>query len=345
MPATTTRGAFPYPLGGDPPDTDGDLKKLADAVAATAALDSQGTAAARPAAGVVGRYYYATDTGFLFRDTGTAWVQVAVLGAAQTFTTAQRVERTNTTGATGGFVTRVTGDTQDRARLDVTGELWLGPGGTTPADTRVYRDAAGLRVSRPLIGDDGVTGRKEAGGAAVTVTNRDDNTSSYLRRFGTALEVINNAYTASVLAVGDNGTLTLPSGTAALVAQGMRHTQAANDATVSTTSTGYVDLGGPEVQFVAPPSGVVTAFLHAYINGAGGHYSAETFDVTGNALVAGATDPAAVVAVSGAVAASSQYLVSGLIAGRTYRLRPRYRSSTGASVSFLYRRALVIPSP
>lgn len=40
------------------------------------ALDAQGTLAARPAAGIRGRYYYATDTGILSRDTGAAWVSV-----------------------------------------------------------------------------------------------------------------------------------------------------------------------------------------------------------------------------------------------------------------------------
>lgn len=46
------------------------------AIDAQAAIDIQGTAASRPAFGVVGRYYYATDTGVLTRDTGTAWIPV-----------------------------------------------------------------------------------------------------------------------------------------------------------------------------------------------------------------------------------------------------------------------------
>ncbi|MFN8623369.1 MAG: hypothetical protein U0869_21745 [Chloroflexota bacterium] len=46
-----------------------------------AALALQGTLAARPAStvgtpGLQGRLYYATDTGDLFYDTGTAWVNV-----------------------------------------------------------------------------------------------------------------------------------------------------------------------------------------------------------------------------------------------------------------------------
>jgi hypothetical protein len=38
------------------------------------AIDVQGTLAARPAAGTRGRYYFATDNGILYRDTGVAWV-------------------------------------------------------------------------------------------------------------------------------------------------------------------------------------------------------------------------------------------------------------------------------
>lgn len=39
-----------------------------------AALDYQGLIANRPAASKQGRYYYATDEGVLYRDTGSAWV-------------------------------------------------------------------------------------------------------------------------------------------------------------------------------------------------------------------------------------------------------------------------------
>jgi hypothetical protein len=42
------------------------------------AIDLQGTLAARPAFGIRGRYYYATDVGKLYRDTGTAWVEIPV---------------------------------------------------------------------------------------------------------------------------------------------------------------------------------------------------------------------------------------------------------------------------
>jgi hypothetical protein len=41
------------------------------------AVDMQGTMSQRPSAGVAGRYFYATDTGILYRDTGSTWTQVS----------------------------------------------------------------------------------------------------------------------------------------------------------------------------------------------------------------------------------------------------------------------------
>ena len=77
----TPRLSLPVPVESDPADVPADLLKLANAldggstsVAGGVAFDSQGTQSALPSAGVRGRYYYATDTGVLYRDTGAAWV-------------------------------------------------------------------------------------------------------------------------------------------------------------------------------------------------------------------------------------------------------------------------------
>lgn len=51
-----------------------------------AAIDKFGTFAARPAAGVRGTYYHATDTGVFYRDTGAAWIAI---GTALSDATAQ----------------------------------------------------------------------------------------------------------------------------------------------------------------------------------------------------------------------------------------------------------------
>jgi microcystin-dependent protein len=78
MPNTTPRLALPYPLGADPPDGAGQIQSLANQLDSLVASDQQGTLAARPAAGVRGRYYFATDAGALYRDDGTAWVSLGV---------------------------------------------------------------------------------------------------------------------------------------------------------------------------------------------------------------------------------------------------------------------------
>jgi microcystin-dependent protein len=49
------------------------------------AISTKGTLAARPGAGTMGRFYHATDVGALYRDTGTTWELVSVVGGAGAF--------------------------------------------------------------------------------------------------------------------------------------------------------------------------------------------------------------------------------------------------------------------
>lgn len=74
---TARLGINTWPLGTDQylrAQRNADAAKLDDLVA----IDLQGTLAGRPAAGIRGRYYFATDDngGRLYRDTGAAWVRV-----------------------------------------------------------------------------------------------------------------------------------------------------------------------------------------------------------------------------------------------------------------------------
>lgn len=80
---TTSRGALPYPPLDRSSDDDvpGDLKKLADAVAAGAVLFAPPSLAAdRPAPGVPNRMHRASDTGQVSWDTGAAWRDVSLTG-------------------------------------------------------------------------------------------------------------------------------------------------------------------------------------------------------------------------------------------------------------------------
>lgn len=86
---TARLGLNRWSAGTDPwparPGWDAQQQKLDDLVA----IDLQNTFANRPAAAVRGRYFFATDTGRLYRDTGTAWNEVGPTGgvapAALTF--------------------------------------------------------------------------------------------------------------------------------------------------------------------------------------------------------------------------------------------------------------------
>jgi hypothetical protein len=74
MPGTpTTRLKLPLPAQTDPADVPTDLAKLANGLDPIAVVFTQGLASARPAAGVAGRVYVASDTGAMYWDSGTAW--------------------------------------------------------------------------------------------------------------------------------------------------------------------------------------------------------------------------------------------------------------------------------
>ena len=71
MPATS-RLSLPYPAGSDTPDVPRDLEALADALDHVAQYET-GLLSARPAAGVMGRAYWATDERILYLDNGASW--------------------------------------------------------------------------------------------------------------------------------------------------------------------------------------------------------------------------------------------------------------------------------
>lgn len=80
MATTTTRLGLIEPVTADAPS---ELRVAITNHATTldtAALDTQGTAASRPAAATSGRYYESTDAGALDRDNGTAWNNIISAG-------------------------------------------------------------------------------------------------------------------------------------------------------------------------------------------------------------------------------------------------------------------------
>jgi hypothetical protein len=83
---------------------------------AKAGIDTQGLLSARPVAGQAQRYYYATDTGVLYRDNGTAW---KVVGAALV----DAVATGSTTGTVPLTVNALAGQTADLFQAQVNGTV------------------------------------------------------------------------------------------------------------------------------------------------------------------------------------------------------------------------------
>lgn len=77
-------------------DIDAGFQALAEDVDANVAGYSSGTLAALPAAGKAGRLYRTTDTGQWFADTGSAWVEVDLVGSRGKSIIATSESRTNT---------------------------------------------------------------------------------------------------------------------------------------------------------------------------------------------------------------------------------------------------------
>lgn len=82
--STTAKHALRWLTGASViSDIDAGFQALAEDLDSKIAIDDQGSLAGRPTStpgspGKTGRYYFATDTGQLFRDNGTGWTEVQV---------------------------------------------------------------------------------------------------------------------------------------------------------------------------------------------------------------------------------------------------------------------------
>lgn len=89
-----------------------------------------GTLASRPTYGIFGRLYFATDTGFWYEDTGSAWQQLIPVPAQYTYSTlpgspilGQTVVVTDSTVNTWGTAITVGGGT-DKVLAWYNGTAW-----------------------------------------------------------------------------------------------------------------------------------------------------------------------------------------------------------------------------
>jgi hypothetical protein len=105
----TARLGLPVPAESDPADVPLDIGKLASALDLAVAVYGQGTSAARPTAGLQGRFYFNTDNGRLDYDNGSAWVPLVPPGYGSTLPTspADGQEYNYVADATNGIVWRL----------------------------------------------------------------------------------------------------------------------------------------------------------------------------------------------------------------------------------------------
>lgn len=81
---STSRLAIPYPASTDPPNGPAQMQALANALDNAAVDLAEGTLASRPSPSIRGRWYYATDVGVLYRDSGSTWRVVGLAADAVT---------------------------------------------------------------------------------------------------------------------------------------------------------------------------------------------------------------------------------------------------------------------
>ena len=80
--ANSPRYGFHYPISTDPTNIPSDLQITIDEIDADIVMAYQGVIASRPAPSIFGRQYFATDTGQLWFDTSSAWLNAGIVNTA-----------------------------------------------------------------------------------------------------------------------------------------------------------------------------------------------------------------------------------------------------------------------
>jgi hypothetical protein len=166
---TDPRLGIPYPEGTDANDVPRDIKAVVDKIGPIMAVDLQGTLSQRPAAGIRGRYYWATDKKALYRDDGAAWQAIHQPWADYS----PNVEPIDTNGTGSGWLApvvaaiyraryRIDGPT---CRVSFSADIHFSTGGG-------YEYAVSLPVGAKYAGLLGPAVCQNVGGFAITI--RDD---------------------------------------------------------------------------------------------------------------------------------------------------------------------------
>lgn len=183
------------------------------------------------------------------------------------------------------------------------------------------------------------------GEAAIQVRDRDGN-ATFLRRFQGVMDVVNNAYSATVATFFDDGGMEAHG--AGLRAVRNFIGEAFASAAFSTTSTGYVALG-PTHRFTAPRSGRVWLGIRSGMRPDGaGHVvvACRVFRVSDQVTVFGPDDEHALITgpTANQEVNAGTFVPVNLTPGVQYDARIEVRSSNGVQVTVFRRQVVIIPS-
>ena len=160
---STPRLGIAYPQGTDTAVVPRDVYAVADYIDDYVTIFGSGTIAARPAATLAGRFYYATDNGILYFSTGTAWVAlndtIAAVPVGVVLDFAGGTVPTNYMLAVGTAVSRTT-------YADLYAQLGTKYGagdGTTTFNLPDYRGCTSVMQARGATGANVITAATDRG--------------------------------------------------------------------------------------------------------------------------------------------------------------------------------------
>lgn len=138
--------SYPNPTRVDTADVPRDIGSVVTAIEKSM-MYGQGTFGVRPAVGIQGRTYYASDAQTFWYDTGSAWIEWGAVHSGSILfsgSTSQLLASGQSLVNNSWIASKLAADTQYRFTVYTDGTHNWGPGGVTAVDTNLYRSSANV---------------------------------------------------------------------------------------------------------------------------------------------------------------------------------------------------------